>query len=62
MQLNAFKYSFIPAMERDNQSRFDPYDIFTTHELSDSRKKVLQAPLPLSVISPREVSCPTPSR
>ena len=56
MQLNAFKYSFIPAMERENQSRFDPYDIFTTHELSDSRKNVLQTPLPLSLISPREVS------
>ena len=57
MQLNAFKYSFrVPAMDRENQSRFDPYDIFTTHELSDSRKNVLQTPLPLSLISPREVS------
>jgi|Marorgknorr_s2lv_1036017.scaffolds.fasta_scaffold408167_1 hypothetical protein len=57
MRQNAFKYSFrVPAMERENQSRFDPYDIFTTHELSDSRKNVLQTPLPLSLISPREVS------
>ncbi len=57
MRQNAFKYSFrVPAMERENQSRFDPYDIFTTHELSESRKKVFQIPLPLSLISPREVS------
>ena len=57
MRQNAFKYSFrVPTMERENQSRFDPYDIFTTHELSDSRKNVLQTPLPLSLISPREVS------
>ena len=57
MRQNAFKYSFIvPAMERENQSRLDLCEIFITHELSDSRKKVLQAPLPLSLISPREVS------
>ena len=56
MRQNAVKYSFRgSAMERENQHRFDPCEsIF--YELSDSRKKVLQTPLPLSLISPREVS------
>ena len=45
----------VSAMERENQHRFDPcVSIF--YELSDSRKKVLQTPLPLSLISPLEVS------
>ncbi len=56
MRQNAVKYSFRgSAMERENQHRFAPCEsIF--YELSDSRKKVFQTPLPLSLISPREVS------